>query len=209
MRLSLKNRISVRLVASLAVALYAAGGVTTGQLPGNAPSRALLFSVDPSTSTVHFTLPTTLHTVHGTFALKRGSIEFDPATGKADGEIAVDATSGESGNGSRDKRMHREILESARYTEIVFRPDRVIGVVRLSGSSNVQVHGMFNLHGTDHEVTIPIAIEFSGNTWKGNASFDVPYIDWGLKNPSNFVLKVNHTAEVSLELSGSLGPTAK
>ena len=123
-------------------------------------------------------MPTTLHTVHGEFTLKRGSIQFDPATGKADGEIAVDATSGESGNESRDKRMHNEILESGRYTEIVFRPDRVIGVVSLSGSSNVQIHGMFNLHGADHELTIPVGIEFSGNTWKGTASFGVPYIEW-------------------------------
>jgi polyisoprenoid-binding protein YceI len=209
MRLSLKKRIGVRPVASLAVALHVVGGPTTGQLPREAPSRSLLLWVDPSASTVHFTLPTTLHTVHGEFALKRGSIHFDPATDKAEGEIAVDATSGESGNGSRDKRMHKEILESARYTEIVFRPDRVIGAVALSGSSNVQIHGMFNLHGADHEVTIPVAIEFSGNNWKGTASFDVPYIEWGLKNPSNFVLKVNRAAEVNLELSGRLGPTAK
>jgi hypothetical protein len=50
----------------------------------------------------------------------------------------------QSGNGMRDRKMHREVLESDRYPEIVFRPDRVDGAVLLSGTSSVRVHGIFN-----------------------------------------------------------------
>jgi hypothetical protein len=32
----------------------------------------------------------------------------------------------------------------------------------------------------------------------------VPFIDWGLKNPSNFFLKVEHTVQIELELKGHL-----
>lgn len=63
--------------------------------------------------------------MHGTFALKRGTLRFDLATGKAAGEIVVDAISGQSGNDSRDKKVRKEVLENARFTDIVFRPDRV------------------------------------------------------------------------------------
>ena len=72
----------------------------------------------PQQAQVTFTLADVLHTVHGTFALKRGNLHFDPETGKASGEIVVDATSGQSGSAARDRRMHSNILESERYPEI-------------------------------------------------------------------------------------------
>lgn len=164
----------------------------------------IVLSLDPSQSKVHWTLGSTLHTVHGTFALKRGILRLDPATGKASGEIVADATSGESGNDSRDKKMHKEILESPRYTEVVFRPDRVKGKVAASGASTVQVHGSFLLHGAEHEITVPVQAELTPDHWKGTGKFNVPYIQWGLKNPSNFMLKADPSVDVELEIAGGL-----
>ena len=46
---------------------------------------------------ISFFLESSAHSVHGTFRVKRGNISFDSATGKAGGEIVVDAASGESG----------------------------------------------------------------------------------------------------------------
>ena len=80
--------------------------------------------LDPAKSEVEYRVATTLHTVHGTFQLKRGSMQFDEATGKASGELVVDAASGSSGGGARDKRMNKEILETDHYPEIVFQIGR-------------------------------------------------------------------------------------
>src|ERR1700689_4291956 len=88
--------------------------------PGN-----VTLSLDPRQSKLNWTLGSTLHAVHGTFRLKRGILKFDPASGNASGEIVADATSGQSGNDSRDKKMHGEILESGRYGEVIFRPNRI------------------------------------------------------------------------------------
>jgi hypothetical protein len=52
-------------------------------------------------------------------------LSFDRDSGKAGGEIVVNARSGESGNESRDARMHKEILETAKYPEVLFRPAQV------------------------------------------------------------------------------------
>lgn len=169
-----------------------------------APGRELVLDLDPAQSQMRWSLGSTVHTVHGTFALKKGSFQLEPGSGKASGQIVVDATSGNSGNDSRDKKMHKEVLDSAHHGEVVFRPDRVEGKVSDQGTCNVQVHGVFVLLGKEHELTVPVQAELAAEHWTGNAKFGVPFIDWGLKNPSNFLLKVDHVVEVELELKGSL-----
>src|SRR6266480_1606900 len=168
------------------------------------PASEIILGIDPAKSMVHWTLGSTVHTVHGSFAFKKGTLQLDTSTGRARGEIIVDATSGNSGNDSRDKKMHKEVLESARYAEVIFRPDRVEGKITPQGTFAVQVHGLFVLHGSEHELTVPVQAEFAGDHWTGRAKFNVPFIDWGLKNPSNFLLKVNHAVDIELELKGNL-----
>ena len=163
-------------------------------------------TVDPAQSRVHWTVPSTLHTVHGTFGVTGGSMSFDPESGSASGEIVVDTKSGESGNGGRDKRMHNEILETAKFPEAVFRPTRVEGKVSSSGGCDVKVYGTLSVHGGDHQITALVHAELAGKSWKGSAKFDVPYVLWGIKDPSNFMLKVNHVVSVEIEMSGSLEP---
>jgi hypothetical protein len=168
-----------------------------------AGTKEIVLNVDPSQSTVHYSVSSSLHTVHGTFAVKRGTLRLDPATGKAAGEIVVDAASGESGSTSRDKKMHKEVLESARFTDIIFRPDRVEGAVPPQGTSSAQLHGVCVLHGSEHELSVPVHAELSVEKWKGTATFSVPYNDWGLKNPGNFLLKVDQTVEIEVDMAGT------
>src|SRR6267143_2428978 len=168
------------------------------------PASEIVLGIDPAQSNVHWTLGSTVHTVHGSFAFKKGTLRLDTSTGEARGEIIVDATSGNSGNDSRDKKMHKEVLESWRYAEVIFRPDRMEGKIAPQGTFGVQVHGLFILHGSEHELTVPVQAELAGDHWTGSAKFNVPFVDWGLKNPSNFFLKVNHAVEIEVELQGSL-----
>src|SRR6266852_3877324 len=168
------------------------------------PASEIVLRLDPAQSMVHWTLGSTVHTVHGSFAFKKGTLRLDTSTGKASGEIAVDATSGNSGNDSRDKKMHNEVLESARYAEVIFRPDRVEGKIAPQGVITVQVHGLFVLHGSEHELTVPVQADLAGDRWTASAKFNVPFIDWGLKNPGNFFLRVDHAVGIELDLKGSL-----
>lgn len=168
------------------------------------PPNSLVFTVDPAQSSVHWTLGSSLHTVHGTFALKIGSLKIDTAKGKASGEIVVDAASGKSGNDGRDKKMHTEVLESGKFGEITFRPDSINGKLEMQGDSTVQIHGIFVLHGSEHELTVPAHANISGDHWTGSAKFSVPFIEWGLKNPGTWLLKVEHSVNVELELKGSV-----
>jgi polyisoprenoid-binding protein YceI len=169
-----------------------------------AAAQDMAFQLDPQHTTVNFTLGDVLHTIHGTFHLKEGSLRLDPASGKVTGEIVVDARSGASGSGMRDRKMHREVLESDRYPEIAFHPDRVDGTVLLQGKSSVRVHGSFSIHGSEHELTAPADLEVSADRWTATIHFAVPYTTWGMKNPSTLFLRVNESVDIDLTASGTV-----
>jgi polyisoprenoid-binding protein YceI len=170
-----------------------------------AQSQELTLQFAPSATSITFTLGDLLHTVHGSFNLKNGEVKYDPATGAVSGGLVVDATSGQSRNRIRDRRMHREILESARYPEITFRPDRVEGRVAGPGTSTVRVHGIFSIHGADQEIVIPVKVQSVGghSNWIADAHFTVPYVQWGIKNPSTFLLRVSESVEVDVHAVGA------
>jgi len=163
----------------------------------------MVFELDPRASEVNFTLGATMHTVHGTFHALRGRAQYTVATGAVEGEFVVDAASGSSGDASRDLKMNKEILESEKYPTITFRPDRAEGKLAPDGESTVQVHGVFNVHGVDHELMIPVRLVM-GNRWTARAKFTVPYVDWGMKNPSTFLLKVSKTVDIEIVAIGDV-----
>jgi polyisoprenoid-binding protein YceI len=191
-------------LAVLGLALFLSAAPQLQPQATQAAVSEIILTLDPAQSQVHWTVDSALHTVHGTFALKSGTVHFDPATGKAGGEIVVFAPSGESGNNSRDKRMHKEILETAKYPEVVFRPTQVAGKVGVSGASDVTLTGVFSIHGADHDLTAQVHAELTGKRWRGTSKFEVPYVKWGIKDPSNFLLKVKPVVNVELEMSGAV-----
>jgi polyisoprenoid-binding protein YceI len=170
------------------------------------PAQELLLQLDPAKSGASIILTGNMHTVDGSFLLKRGAIRFNPATGRASGEVVFDATSGKTGNGSRDNKMHKDVIQSWHYPEIVFHPDRADGTLSTSGGSTLQVHGMFAIHGAEHEVTFPVEVNLTGTTWSAKASFQVPYVKWGMKNPSVLFLRVGDTVQVQFHAAGSTAP---
>jgi len=162
------------------------------------------FTLDAPHTTINFTLGDVLHTVRGSFNLRQGSLVLVPSSGKITGEIVVDAKSGESGNGMRDRKMHREVLESERYPDIKFRPDRVEGAILPQGKSSVRIHGIFTIHGSDHELTVPAEVEINPDHWAATLHFAVPYAKWGLKNPSTLFLRVNESVDIDLVATGTV-----
>jgi len=170
-------------------------------LPSAAQERD--FQVDPAQTSVKLTVADVLHTVYGTFQLKQGALRLDPA-GKVSGEIVLDAKSGNTGNGMRDRKMHREVLESDRYPEISFRPDRIEGQVAHTGKSAVLVHGIFSIHGVDREISVPAQVEIDADHWTAKVHFTIPYQKWGMKNPSTLFLRVSDTVEIDLSAAGSV-----
>jgi polyisoprenoid-binding protein YceI len=96
------------------------------------------------------------------------------------------------------------VLDVAHYSEISFVPKSYQGAIAATGDSNIQVSGVFTLHGTPHDMTVPMQIHIDGESLTAKTHFTIPYVKWGLKDPSIFILKVAKEVDIDLALVGSL-----
>jgi polyisoprenoid-binding protein YceI len=167
-------------------------------------ARHQTFIVIPDASEVRIALKTTHELVNGTFHVQSGSIEFDPGNPEMSGSVVVLAGSGKTGNDSRDKKMNKDILKVEQYATVSFEPKTYTGPISPSGDSNIQVTGVFTLLGTPHQITIPILVHLEGTTATARAHFVVPYVQWGLKNPSFLIWKADDDVAVDLFVAGRL-----
>jgi len=195
----LPRRFLFLLLLSAAVAL----------LPPASHAQATVVTFDPAHTQISMTLDATLHTVHGTFKLKSGKIQFDPQTGKASGSIVIDAASGDTNDAGRDKKMHQDVLESSKFPEISFTAGSVKGAIPASGSAKVTLTGTFRVHGQDHPFTLDGSVDApSGGQVHVKAKFDIPFKKWGMKDPSNFFLKVGDNVAIEIDATAQLSTVA-
>ncbi|HEY0784245.1 MAG TPA: YceI family protein [Acidobacteriaceae bacterium] len=156
------------------------------------PGPAITLHFDPVRTEIHYTAGSALHRLHGTFALKGGLLAFDPATGVAQGQILVDAASGHSdGNKDRklDAKMQNEVLESQKYPELFFHPEKSVGTLKQGSEQQLTLIGSFNAHGADHPLKVDTFITLHGDQATARAEFDVPYVEWGMKDESTMLMR--------------------
>ena len=100
--------------------------------------------------------------------------------------------------------MHKEVLESAQFPESTFTPQQVKGMLSPQGDSQVQVSGIFNLHGAEHPLTLVMQVHLAGDQLTADTSFTIPYASWGLKNPSTLFLRVSNTVDITIHGAGRI-----
>jgi polyisoprenoid-binding protein YceI len=171
----------------------------------SAPAETFL--VNPDQSVITFSLGTTLHQVHGTFRVQSGSVQFGRNSPQLSGSIVVAAGSGNSGDERRDHRMKAEILNVPEFAEVTFTPKHLNGTIAVTGDSSVQVDGVFTLHGSPHDLTLPMQIHIDGATCTAKTHFIIPYVKWGLKDASTFILRADKEVDIEITLVGRLANT--
>jgi len=168
--------------------------------------HASLLHLDPEATHVAFTLGGNMHSVEGMLNLVQGEIQFDPVNGQVSGKIVLDATSARTENKKRDRKMHETVLESPTYPEMVFVPNRLEGEFHAEGTSHVRLLGTLSIHGADHPLEIPATIITTAGTLSGSATLTIPYVEWGMQDPSFFIFRVEKTVSIMLDIAGSLVP---
>jgi polyisoprenoid-binding protein YceI len=172
--------------------------------PLTAGAEPLVLRLLPDRTSVTFTVSATGHAIEGAIALADGEVRFDTDTGAAAGEVTIDLRRAGTGNRLRDHEMHSSVLESERYPVATFRPSRVVGTFVRSGPCELMLAGILGFHGVDHSLTLPIRVVVTGDTVVATTAVDVPYVAWGLRNPSLLFLRVAPIAAVSLRTEGTL-----
>ncbi len=172
--------------------------------PAAAESLAGTLELDPTKTLIEFRLPGALHTTHGQFTLVQGTISADLASGEASGSIVVDARSGYSGIGARDDRMKSSVLEVQRYPTITFEPRNASGQMAKDGQFQAKLQGVLTLHGAGHEIVMDVQGRIVGDSLTAKSHFSVPYVEWGLEDPSVLFLTVAKKVDIDISTSGHI-----
>jgi polyisoprenoid-binding protein YceI len=156
--------------------------------------------LDPAATEIHFTLKDAIHTVHGTFRLKSGELDIDTHNGNAQGLISVDTDSGASGNDTRDGKMKRDYLETGKFPMATFEVQKVTNFNPAADTQKITVSGIFTLHGGSHPMSLEFAVNRTGTAVTATTHFSIPYVAWGIKDPSVTFIKVEK--EVTMDVTG-------
>ena len=95
-------------------------------------------------------------------------------------------------------------MKAQTYPTVTFAPTKFSGQVKDSGDSTGQVEGTFTLLGQTHTITVPMTAHMDGDHFTATGSFVVPFVNWGVKDPSFMFLKVDKEVKIELKLAGTV-----
>jgi polyisoprenoid-binding protein YceI len=186
---------STRLAVAFGLLLGAA-------VPSLAAERVL--HLDPAATSVRFRVKARAHQVLGSIPFLSGEVRFDDATGEASGEIVLDVSRADTGIEMRNRTMREEVFEVAKYPHVVFRPNRLLGQLPDAGVGDLVLFGRVDIHGGEHEVRLPVVVEVAEGRLRATTIVEIPYVEWGMHNPGNAMLRVAETVEVRIDAAGTV-----
>ena len=168
-------------------------------------SSELVLEFFPEETEIELALDATLHEVRGSAPLGAGRLRVDPGGGRVEGELSVDARMLSTGNRRRDRKMHRDVLESERFPQIVLRPRSFDGTWPAVGeATDITVRATLEIHGEGHSLVFDATVERRARTLRFDARFEIPYVEWGMKDPSRALLRVGKVVTVALRGQAAL-----
>jgi len=187
----MRGRIAVIPALLLACVAHAAD---TGRAPVTLP-------IDAEKSALTFSIHRPGETIEGRAHTFTGEVVLDPADLAAASSVVlrVAASSLETGNGMRDRKMRGSHLEVERFPEIVFRSTSIeVGSERgaapapPAGSQEPApgpplrkaiVEGVLSLHGVDRTIMVPASIRYDNGTLTAEGTVDLTYSDFSIAIP--------------------------
>jgi hypothetical protein len=88
--------------------------------------------------------------------------------------------------------MQSEVLESQKYPELFFHPEKSAGTLKPESEQHLTLIGSFNIHGGDHPLKVDTLIAVHGDQATAKTEFDIPYVDWGMKDASTLLMHDKH-----------------
>ena len=167
-----------------------------------AQSDEVVVPIRPEQTMVTWTLGAPLHAVHGNFGVKDGSLRFDPQSNTVGGDVTIDLMSGGSGNAKRDGNMRNDVLETAKFPVAIFSARSITGHLNPSGASHLMLGGTLLIHGSRHDLELPLDLESrDGRVESGETRVTIPYVAWGMQQPSLFGIRVSDHVDVDVRVT--------
>lgn len=162
-------------------------------------ANATAYRIDPASGEAGFDLKATMHTVHGTTGGVGGDVRVEPdAAGalKLSGRIEIDAASLDTQNDKRDATLHGKSLLVASFPKIVFEPEHFVpsGPAGADGAISGALSGRLTIRGVTREQEMTTTLTPRGNRIAASGTFDVAWPEFGVPDPSFFVVRVERVA---------------
>ena len=101
--------------------------------------------------------------------------------------------------------MKQNVLETTTYPQAIFHPEKVTGSLHTGATQQITVDGTFTIHGKDHPLRLIVSTQMTAaGTLTATTHFVVPYVAWGMRDPSTFVLRVEKQVKVDVTATGSV-----
>ena len=160
--------------------------------------------LDAQNTTVTFSFAALAHTVHGVVPIVPSKIKIDNRQQRVHGLVYIDTTKISTHNKDRDKKMHREVLESARFPDIYFKPILYRGDLQLGKAGQIELVGELYIHGDSHTIEVPCSVDWQEGQLHLSANYTLPYVAWGMKDPSKFIFRVGKEAYLKMKIDAPL-----
>jgi polyisoprenoid-binding protein YceI len=162
-------------------------------------NQATAYRIDAAASDAGFDLKATMHTVHGSTKGVIGEVRVEPEGAgvlKLSGRIEIAAASLETGNSRRDATMHGKSLLVESYPKLVFEPERFesSSPQAADGSIPGALTGRLTVRGQTRSQTITATLAPRGERILAQGSFDVRWAEFGIPDPSFFLVKIEAVA---------------
>ena len=157
------------------------------------------FRINPAAAEAGFDLKATAHTVHGRTSRVVGEVTVTPEGSGAltlSGWVEVDAGTLDTGNARRDGKMRAESLAVDRFPALRFEPSRFEPSSTAGQGEHTEgrLTGRLKIRGVDRPVTLSVRLSLQGGRILAEGTFDVRWADYGVPDPSVFVLRVDPVA---------------
>jgi polyisoprenoid-binding protein YceI len=100
--------------------------------------------------------------------------------------------------------MRESVLEAQKDPEIIFTPRHAIGKLEKDGQFQAKLDGVLTIHGARHEITTEVRGQLVGNSLTAACHFSVPYVEWGMRDPSLYFLTVSKQVEIDIATEGRI-----
>jgi len=174
-------------------------------------AQATQFRIDPAGAEAGFDLKATMHTVHGTTGKVSGEIRAVPEADGGltlSGKIEIGTASLQTGNDKRDATMHDKSLLTASFPTIDFVPERFTpqGPAGAGGSVAGLLAGRITIRGQTKPQTIAATLTPHGERIEASGTFDVRWAEFGVPDPSFFVVRIESAAHAHFRATFSPVP---